>query len=848
MKAFKLNFQFEIMLMNFIQKVKWRGVKNTFWKALPPALLLLIFYLAMKIRLIPLKSIQYLQALDPYQISRMSYSIVKYGAVPVVDFLRSFPYSAPTSFGFFAGESAIPAYLFKFFNWLTNIDFLSWTQIYPALMGALMVVVMYFIGKEVSNKWVGLSSSFFLATSAAVLHRSSAGWFEKEAIAGVLMLLSIYFIVRAWKRKSWGAGILSGIFLAISMTSWGGTQHLFLLYPLTAFIVLLFNEDTEALVCAFTPTLLIGNFLAFALSSGSFRIPSSLFLASMGILGLIWIRYLAGKYNWVSKKKLPYLIPVLCVIGLFILLLMPLFSQNMSKYTTGLISLASQSRSTSGVVGNTVAENNPASAMQTVSQLGAFGAKAHLSSFLSKFSEYFSPWTFALVGLTVMGTLILLMFYRKFKKKDEVSARTVYGINFAFMFALILMLFMLMKNITVQNFSLIFTPYLIIMITSIILLSLFNSEKITRKIEFKWYYILLLLWLLSALYGSAQKARIIFLTAQPIAFFAGYGFVMLITEIKNSLLITQIGEFISKQIKSIKANYAKIGIFLIILTLILIPTIRINLVNADSMARGIGGSPNTAWMQDLDFIRQNTSDTSVILSWWDYGYWFETLGARAAIVDGGNAAHYVMPGEEMLNFYIADFFTDSNYTNWLPRFKARGINYLVLDYTMIGKYSAVTQIHNRNNSKYTVLQNFQFEKQAQSEGKTYLTYCVKSGANCVTNSPKIFIPVLISNTSLTVTAAPIFRDYAGNTAHFSTFCSKNGIKKFAVPEDSPTIPGCPHFDPYYGMSGLVYVPKESVNANLVKLYLRDGNEMPEFEKVFDNGFVKMWKINYSSEG
>jgi len=53
------------------------------------------------------------------------------------------------------------------------------------------------------------------------------------------------------------------------------------------------------------------------------------------------------------------------------------------------------------------------------------------------------------------------------------------------------------------------------------------------------------------------------------------------------------------------------------------------------LTSGIGlTTPNTAWLDALKWMRENTSSDSVIVSWWDYGYWISVLGQRASVADG----------------------------------------------------------------------------------------------------------------------------------------------------------------------------------------------------------------------
>lgn len=45
-------------------------------------------------------------------------------------------------------------------------------------------------------------------------------------------------------------------------------------------------------------------------------------------------------------------------------------------------------------------------------------------------------------------------------------------------------------------------------------------------------------------------------------------------------------------------------------------------------------SPTDVWIKALDFIRKNTSIDSLVVSWWDYGYWLSVIGNRSTLADG----------------------------------------------------------------------------------------------------------------------------------------------------------------------------------------------------------------------
>ncbi len=51
-------------------------------------------------------------------------------------------------------------------------------------------------------------------------------------------------------------------------------------------------------------------------------------------------------------------------------------------------------------------------------------------------------------------------------------------------------------------------------------------------------------------------------------------------------------------------------------------------------SEGALGGPAPAWAQALYFVREHTPRNSLVVSWWDYGYWITVVGNRAALADG----------------------------------------------------------------------------------------------------------------------------------------------------------------------------------------------------------------------
>ncbi len=839
-------------------------------------LLLPVALLAIWIRLIPRDNMDYLQALDSYYAARSAEAIVRVGELPPLDPGRYVPFMFPT-YAENVMNLYIPAYLYSLIEPVYNtvltsfgaeeLTFAMYTQIIPAFFGALMVVIMYFIGKEIYNREAGLFAAFFLAASPAVLHRSSAGWFQKEAISGPFIFASIYFLLRAWKEKSWGWGILSGVSLAIAAATWGGTQFVFLLYPLVAFAVLFIDEDVERLVAAFTPTLLLGHFLAAFINPGRNMIPDSAFLAGMGVLTLLWFRYAVEQFDIVSEGALPYVTPGATVAGAVALFLSPLYSQTLAGMVNGLI--RSVRRSGGSVIGGTVAENQPPSADQIIGQLGVSRSQSvDTIQMFYPFAELFSGWTFSILGTAAMLAMVGYMLLKKYGVLEEIEPGKAY---FGFASALVGVSALLMFLLPGQSQGGVAFMFPLIIGLGGAMILFFFVEKEPIDIENRWFLVLPLMWSLAALYGATQQSRLLFITSQPVALLAGFGLAVALQQLRASTLWTEVAE----RSEAFDARLA----FGVVAALLLIPVLVFNVAAAQSMADGIGGSPDRFWTESLEEVRDVTEPDAVLLSWWDYGYWFNSIGGRAANVDGGNSLVYSdATGGERLNLPIADFLTAEDYAEYMDFVEMLGADYMVLDATMIGKYSAVSQISYRDN---TMVDSMQTARCVQNDGQCVMhehqgtIYMAYGPVHFGPNAPaEILVPVEQNGQELSPTGAPLVRlqgQGQGRVLEVENFCTRNeGIVRMTdngaedIPggqtdEQTGSIPGCIAWHPPVYVDGqmasspygqIVFVPDNVMESALVGLYLMDAHGMPEFQAVEEvsNGYVKVWEIDHDAAG
>ncbi len=897
----------------------------------------IVFVFAFWVRALPASGMQYLQALDPYMIARMSAAIVEHGSLPAVDAWRFFPYPTPT-YLLNLGNIYIPAYLFELAS-LVGLDFLAWAKLYPALMGALAIFPMYLLGAEVFDRKTGLLASFFLATSTAVMQRSSAGWFEKEPIAQLLMLSSMYLFARAWNRYDWRAGIGAGLFLGVAATTWGGAKYLFLLYPLVVFMMavaipmvmsiptLMFGSGLRefdfypGLTAAFVPTAVLGSVVPWILngSASTWSLPNSFFVVNMAATGLLVARYGFSKYDTMDAGRRVYAGIGLFVAGLFAAALSPLYAPRLYSYIERAINSALQSNS--AVIGGTVAENAPAAMNNIISQLGASLSAAMIPG-ASVFSEYVGGWTFGILGASFLVLMLFLMLARFYYDVESINRSVMIGLFASTVSALSLLLYtafatanldasavaVLSGGVSVPSFYVAaFTPAIVIasfgsallflaeyiysedfeqwigvtvlMWTAIfVIVIVINAFEVMAllgiaggmfmvsfrdwademEIEVNWLYVFILLWIASTVYGALQKSRLLFLAASPVAMGAGVGVARMIDAVGRSSVWERIAEALGSS-SSETLFRAAVGVVLLVVVAVNVSAVYVMSAGTtvqDRSVGGIGGSPNDLWMENLEYMRDETPPGSVVLSWWDYGYWFETIGERPAVADGGNMGYYTNENVTKINYPLADFLTSQNASEWRGWLDERSVDYIVLDSTMIGKYSAVSQISRRSNTDFNRIPTFDCVRQdgrcrvSEMDNQTVINYRFGRGGD-------ILVPVEQRGRQTRIVGAPLIRagqqqarvanicvpgrgimqvtDDAGTTGGF------NEAVRSAVRQGRP-FGGCVALHPQRGAAQLVMAPPEVMGSTLSRLYLMDGAGIDFVEEAFNNGFVKMWKV------
>ncbi|MCK5594404.1 MAG: hypothetical protein KAI18_04120, partial [Candidatus Aenigmarchaeota archaeon] len=274
-----------------------------------------------------------------------------------------------------------------------------------------------------------------------------------------------------------------------------------------------------------------------------------------------------------------------------------------------------------------------------------------------------------------------------------------------------------------------------------------------------------------------------------------------------------------KNFKKIDIGGLKVNILKAIPVIFVILLLIVNISAGMAFSKNIGPSLNKNWQGASQFLKTETPVDSVILSWWDYGYWFETSGERASVADGGNEKGAT------INPILANGFISDNISDLKEVIEYFPADYVVVDYTLIGKFSAMSKI-GHGGEKVNSFIPLTLAKSVPKGNITIMAY--QLGTN------SIYVPVSQEGGI----AGDIKFVTPQGTAHIKGLCTANGFVDLK-PEE-PIYEACIMFTPFG-----VYLPYPEMEAglsNFAKLYLFDGQGVPFLEKVYDNTEIKIFKV------
>ncbi len=336
-------------------------------------------------------------------------------------------------------------------------------------------------------------------------------------------------------------------------------------------------------------------------------------------------------------------------------------------------------------------------------------------------------------------------------------------------------------------------------------------------------YLIPLIWLLTTVWATLGFVRLMFLLGPASALTAGFFFAELANYSSKIRLDIDI-----KQLKR------KVNIVGVIVGIIIILAVIVNTSSAYVFGNSIGPSYNNYFDEAMTFMKEKTPENSSILSWWDFGYWFQTRGNRPSIADGGNVGD-TEGRYGARNYKIAEWFTDdaSNWSGHYPFLTRYEVDYILMDYTLPAKYGAISKIASRGNQIVGIMQ-FGNAGSYQKDNKTIYQFSA---------SPyELWVPF---NSAGSIEGRPVFLVQQGGQyfqrLYVNDICTTQGILNFGN-VTSDTIPGCIAMTQF----GVFYIPPEAEFTIFTRLMFMDGFGLDGLEKVFENGAIRIYKVDIPS--
>lgn len=155
---------------------------------------------------------------------------------------------------------------------------------------ALTAWATYMFTKEMKDESAGLLAAAFIGIVPGYISRSVAGSYDNEAIAIFLLMFTFYAWIKALKQGSAFWGTVAAVFYFYMVAAWGGYAFITNMIPLHALVLLLMGRFTGRLYVAYSSWYAIGTLSSMQVPFVGFQpIRTSEHMAALGVFGLLQI-------------------------------------------------------------------------------------------------------------------------------------------------------------------------------------------------------------------------------------------------------------------------------------------------------------------------------------------------------------------------------------------------------------------------------------------------------------------------------------------------------------------------------------------------------------------------------
>ncbi|EUC54830.1 dolichyl-diphosphooligosaccharide-protein glycosyltransferase subunit STT3 [Rhizoctonia solani AG-3 Rhs1AP] len=123
---------------------------------------------------------------------------------------------------------------------------------------ALTAYATYLFTKELKDESAGLLAAIFIGITPGYISRSVAGSYDNEAIAIFLLMFTFYLWIRALKQGSAFFGTLAAIFYFYMVAAWGGYAFITNMIPMHALALVLMGRYSSRLYVGYSSWYAIG--------------------------------------------------------------------------------------------------------------------------------------------------------------------------------------------------------------------------------------------------------------------------------------------------------------------------------------------------------------------------------------------------------------------------------------------------------------------------------------------------------------------------------------------------------------------------------------------------------------
>ena len=670
--------------------------------------------------------------LDPYLFLRWAKYIVEHGSIMAHDAMRNVPLGFDT-----AREmklfSYLIAYFHKFLAFFSNEITVTYSAIlFPVFMSALATIAFFLFARKIFYKEdkntkniIAIIATAFFILIPSLLSRTIAGIPEKESASFFLIFISFYFFLEAFTSKSFKKGIiwgvLSGIGTGVLALIWGGVIYVFFTIPTTVLLAFLLGKINKKEVLIYSSWILTSYILMISFSA-KYEVMNLITSTStgfgIGVLVIISISLIMMKNKILeplrAKTKLPseifYFIfsGVILIIFILIILGPEFIIETIIKLKNDLITPVVDR------FNMTVAENRQP--YYQSEWKGSFGGPI-------KFNIPLYFWLFFIGAVALFNNLI-----KKLKKNERILLTSGYTI---FLLGLIFSRYSSNSSLNGENLLSIFVYFgaIILFLGSVgyVYKNRYKNGTLDVLKDFNFTYLLYFIVLTLGIIGARGAIRLIMVLGA-------------VSPVAVSFLIVKTTKRYFKE----KDDLMKLLVGIVALLIVLASVFTLwtyykqDVYTAENFAPGYY---QWQWQKAMDWVRKNTSEDAVFAHWWDYGYWVQSIGERATILDGGNAISY---WNHLMGRYVLTGTDEEKALEFLYVHKG---THLLIDSTEIGKYTAYSSIgSDLEYDRFSWISTFLMDESQTQETKNETIYIYRGGVSLDEdilwddNGTKIFLP------------------------------------------------------------------------------------------------------------